>query len=306
MIINYVPDHFDLEAEERINQVLIAARYTGPQSSVSPQQYNKAAAWPSFSPLQGGPIKPNGDGRDPGPAQGAIVPDWTDEDVEDRTVEALEADPNIEVLYSPGDIATAMLRTNYLDPNIFGQGFDPDARDFVFGALGLEDVGVRNEAEYREQLREIAGLDESDVKDTSTVDDSRTGELRQGHPRADLVDACAVLGHDDAESLGKIEAAEFLTEHDPGAVRFALEGKPQAARDAAGLTDDDEPEPEETFEATDAVDAYDAEELKTAVKKVREGTGEFSLRGASTDDLAAFLVEDKDLSEDEIDAHLTE
>lgn len=309
MIINYVDEHFDLEEEERINQELIAIRYTGRKSSITPSKYNRDAAWPSFSPLQGGPKDADADGeRLPGPPQGAIVPDWTDDDVEDRTVEALESDPNIEVFYDPATIAECMLETNFLDPNVFGQGFDPDVRDFVFDTLGLEDVGIRNESEYRAQLREIAGIgDPGDEIETEAVDDTRKTELRQDNTRSDLVEACRILEHDDPDNLGKIDAAGFLAEQDPAAVRYALEGKPGAAREAAGLTGDDEDvEPAETFEPADALEAYEPEELKDVVKSVREGTGEFSLRGAGAEDMAEFLVETKDLSEDEIDAHLTE
>lgn len=303
MIINYAEENIRLEEEGHCNLVLVAARYTGRKSSTTPTKYNRQAAWPSRSAFQGGPEDPDGDGRLPGPAQGALVPDWTGEDTENRTVEALESDPDIEVLYRPEAIAHAMLEANYLDPNVFGQGFDPDLRDRVFDALGLRDVGVRNEAEYRKQLREIAGLDaDADEIQAETRDDSRVTDYRSAHTRAELVDAASILGKDDPEDAGKIELATWLADQDPQAVRFAFEGKAQAARDAQAGDDPTESDP---LTVEDLVDAYDPEEIKDVVKAVREGTGEFSLRGASTEDMAAFLVEAKGLTEDEIDGHLT-
>lgn len=302
MIINYAEENIELEEEGRCNLVLIAARYTGNKSSVSPTKYNRQAAWPTRSPFQGGPEDPDGDGRRPGPAQGALVPDWTDEQTENRTVQALESDPDIEVLYRPEEIARAMLEANYLDPNVFGRGFDAELRDRVFDAIGLEDVGVRNEAEYRKQLREIAGVDvdEEEIQ-AETRDDSRVTEYRQEHTRSELVEAARILGKDDPE-VGMIELATWLADQDPEAVRFAFEGKTQAARDVQAGGDTVAADP---LTAAEAEEQYDFDELKAVVKAVREGTGEFSLRGVDADDMAAFLVEDKGLTEDEIDGHLT-
>lgn len=304
MIINYEPQHVELEEEGQCNLVLVAIRYTGPRSSIAVDRFREEAAWPGGSPLQAGPKEGDGDERLPGPAQGALVPDWTDDETEDRTVTVLEAHPDIEVLYTPESIAQAMLEANYLDPNVFGQGFDGDLRDRVFEHLGLQDVGVRNEAEYRAQLREIAGIEADDeaIKDESR-DDARVTEYRQEYTRQELITAAAILGNEDAEELGKIELATYLADQPRQAVRFAFEGKAGAAQDALGGDDVTVDDP---LTAEDLVEAYDPDEIKNVVKAVRQGTGEFSLRGASTEDMAAFLVEDKELTEDEIDAHLME
>ena len=300
MIINYEPQHIDLEEQGQCNLVLIAARYAGPRSSIAVGQYRQDAAWPGASPFQSSGDR---DDPEPGPAQGALIPDWTDEDTDNRTVETLEADPDIEVFYRPEDIAREMLTGNYLDPNVFGRGFNADLRDRVFDALGLEDVGVRNEAEYRAQLREIAGIDaDAEERRAETRDDSRVSEYRREHARPDLINAASILGHEDANGAGRIELATWLADQDAEAVRFALAGKVEAARDVlAG----DDPADTSEFTAADAEAMYDFDELKAVVKTVREGTGEFSLSGASTASMAAFLVEDKGLGEAEIDAHLT-
>lgn len=305
MIINYLEDHLELEEKGHINQVLVAVRYTGPKSSLPASKFNRPAAWPAFSPLQGGPKKSDGS-REPGSPQAALVPDWTDEDTENRGVEALESDPDIEVYYSREEIAKCMLDSNYLDPNVFGRGFDAEVRDFVFDKLGLEDVGVRNESEYRAQLREIAGVEGPGEGDNpEVIDDARATEYRQEHTRAELKTAATILGKEQTE-VGKIDLADWLAEQDAAAVRFAFEGKPGAAREAAGLAAGDDDQPASAYTPADVIDDYEHEEIKTVVKKVREGAGEISLRGASNEDMAAFLVERKELSEDEIDAHLTE
>lgn len=298
MIINYVDQHLDLEEEGHCNLVLIGARYTGGKSSVTVNKYRNQAAWPGNSPFQGGPLTDDG-GREPGPAQGALIPDWTDEDTENRTVEALESDPDIDVLYSADAIAEEMLRANYLDPNIFGRGFEADVRDKVFDALGLEDVGVRNEAEYRKQLREIAGVEqEPDARQVR--DDQRVVDYRREHTRRELIAAARILGKESPDDCGKIELATWLADRDPEAVRFAFEDKVEAARNV--LSGDDAPDEDLTVEA--AQDEYTRDELKVATKKVRSGTGEITLRGKDKADLATFLVDEKGLSEAEIDAHL--
>lgn len=304
MIINYSEQNVELEEEGRCNLVFVAARYTGDKSSTTPNKYNRQAAWPSRSAFQGGPeVNPDDEDdptRRPGPAQGALVPDWTDANTENRTVGALESDPDIEVLYRPENIARAMLEANYLDPNVFGRGFDAELRDRVFDALGLEDVGVRNEAEYRQQLREVAGIEAEDADiQAETRDDGRVNEYRRNHTRQELVDAARILGKDEP-NVGKIENATWLADQDAEAVRFALEGKAQAATD---VQSDGETSHTEPLTVDEVVGQYDHDELKDVVKAVREGTGEFSLRGTDEQEMAEFLLS-KDLTEDEIDAHL--
>lgn len=318
MIINYVreqdPDRTIFESEERgyVSLVLVAVRYVGDQSSVSPTQMINDAAWPHRSAFQGGPKDPDGSGRLPGPPKGALIADWVDESGENRTIEAIESNSDFEVIYRPERIARAMLEANYLDPKVFNpgaSGFNPQLRERVFDQLGLTGGGaIYDEAEYRAQLREIAGVEaDADQIRAETRDDSRVTEYRQTHDRDTLVDAATILGmdRDDAEGKGKIELATWLADHDAQAARFALEGKTQAARD---VLEGDAPDPADAdpLTAADVVAQYEYDEIKTVVKAAREGTGEFSLRGADVDSMAEFLVDQKGLTEDGIDAHLTE
>lgn len=310
MIINY-PDTvendktiFDVEEEGRCNIVLIAVRYTGPRSSVPAARYQTDAGWPGHSPLQA-----RENGELPGPPQGALIPDWIHPDAPDsnRTVEVLEADEDVEVFYTRRDIARAMLETNYLDPQVFGRGYNDDVREKVLGFLGIDYEGT-DERVFREELREVAGIEVDEEKVRAEArDTARVTDYRRNYPRDDLVDAARILGFEDEEGLdpaaaGRIQLATFLADQDREAVRFAFEGKADAAR---ATNAGEAPDPGDEWDAEAAVDVYDFDELKAVVKSVREGPGEFSLRGVSNEDMAAFLVETKGLSEAEIDGHLT-
>lgn len=307
MSIHVEPQHLELEAEGRCNLVLIAVRYTGDRSSVPAHRWRRDAAWPGHSAFQ---ALGDDDNRQPGPPQFALIPDWTDEDTENRTVEAFEASDDMAVYYTPEAIAEAMLEVNSLPENAFDRGYDDRVREKVFDHLGISYEGT-DELRFRETLREIAGVDaDDDTVQAEARDDSLVSQYRREHTRGELVEAAAILGFEDdheydASGRGRIELATWLADQDREAVRFAFEGKPQAARDANAGVDVDASDVE-PFDVGKAVETYEPEELKTVVKAVREGTGEFSLRGAGAESMAEFLVEAKGLSEDEIDAHLTE
>lgn len=299
MIINYEDQHLDLEEEGRCNVVLIAVRYTGPRSSVPADRYRNDAAWPGNSALQA-----RGDygNFDPGPPQGALIPDWTDDETENRTVEALEADADIDVFYTKRDIARAMLETNYLDPNVFGRGYDDRVREKVLEFLDIDYEGT-DETTFRAELREVAGIEAGEeVVQAEARDSARVTEYRQGYPRGDLVDAARILGFEDAEGAGKIQLSTWLADQDREAVRFAFDGKAEAAR---ARNSGEELEPEDEWDAEAAEEVYDFDELKAVVKSVREGPGEFSLQAVKSADMAEYLVETKGLTEDEIDGYLT-
>lgn len=306
MSIHVHPQHVELEEEGRCNLVLVAVRYTGKKSSVPAHRYRTGAAWPGHAAFQA--IGDDGD-RKPGPWQFALIPDWTDEDIENRTVEALESDDDMEVAYTPETIATAMLEKNYLPENAFARGYDDTVRDRVFDLLGIQYEGT-DEVRFREILREIAGIEAADEElQAETRDDSRVSEYRREHTRPELIDAARILGYEadtgrDPDHEGRIALATWLADQDREAVRFAFEGKAQAARDT-NAGDEVDPDDVEPFTPASAVDTYDPEELKDVVKSVREGTGEFNLRNATATGMAEFLVEAKGLTEDEIDAHLT-
>lgn len=220
MGIHWLQQNFELEKDGKTSLTLIGIRYTGNRATKSVDVYRREAAWPGVAPLQGGAVQEDGS-REPGPMQFGLVPDWTDEDVEDRTVIKLERDPDIEVVYDPASIAHALLQKNYLPPEVFDRGYEVDLREKVFDALGLKDVGARNVPGYREQLREIAGL-EDDLKDDAARDNSRVTELVKGYPRRDLLEAAEAFGFSESNA-GLTDVAEFLADQDNALVEQAID-----------------------------------------------------------------------------------
>jgi len=198
----------ELEDRGKVNLELVGVRYVGPRSSVSSTQLQGRAGWTGSAPLQNGVV------------QLALVPEWTDEDVEDRTILSIENDPAYEVVYDPAELAEALLEQNYLPPEVFGRGYKPDLRDRVFESLGLEDAGVGNDEEYREQLREIAGVEATD--DAPQVDE-HVNRYQSEYQRSELMSAASALGWEYDRSAGKSEVAEWLGTQEPADVEQALE-----------------------------------------------------------------------------------
>jgi uncharacterized protein YciU (UPF0263 family) len=239
MTIATMQSHEQLADDGLVSLTLVGIRYTGHRSAIPPSQYQQKGAWPGSSPLQGGEIlDTNEDGRvierAPGPIQLGLVPDWTDEDVEDRTVAALETDPTVEVVYDPATLAGALLRRNSLPSEVFSNGYNARLREAVFDTLGLDDVGASNDKAYREQLRRVAGIDKEDDDHAETVDTSIEGEYRRNYRRAALRDAALALAPTvDADApdtnAGKVTFAQWLAEHVEGrlagkALDFAADG----------------------------------------------------------------------------------
>lgn len=293
---------FDAAEEGLCNLVLVAVRYVGRRSAVPAHDKRREAGWPGHAAFQ---AYGDDDDRRPGSPQFAILPDWFDPDVEeDRTVEAFEADEKFEVYYDQRSIAEALLERNYLPPNVFSRGYDDQVRDVVFDQLDVGYEGT-DEATFREELREIAGLEaDEEALAEETRDDARVSEYRQAHPRSELATAARILGFDDesesdADRSGIIELSMWLADQDAEAVRFAFDGKVEAARDANAGEDVEVVEP---FTPARAVETYGPDELKDAVKAVRESPSEFSLSGATAASMAEWLVDGQGLSEADIDA----
>lgn len=241
MPVHTLSQNQDLEERGKVKLELVGLRYTGNKSTMPVNKYQRQAGWPGSAPLQGGPIGPDGE-REPGPIQLALVPDWTDDNVEDRTLLALENDPDVDVIYDRSEIAAALLERNYLPPEIFDRGYDARLRERVFDALGLEDVGARNVPGYREQLAEIAGLDTADMDDAEAIRDaSRVGEYKREYPRGTLLEAATALGGDFDASANKTTLAEWLADQDAATVEAALDD-PDSVEPVVEQPADDETE----------------------------------------------------------------
>jgi len=260
-------EHVEQEQNGETNLEFIGLRYVGNRSSLAVgNALNNQGQWPGSVLLNRGVT------------YFAVVPD--------EGLGYLDARDDLEVLYGAQEIAEAMLQKNFLPQNVFGRGVNSALRERVFDKLGL-----RPEVEagpIEEQMHDVA-----DVEDAEALDDSgndRVSHLVEEHWREDLQDAAAALGmdDDDVDSAGKRDLAEYLADEDDQAVEAVLAGEEVPSADGpttASLTD-----------------AYSSEELKAAVREVREDADEFSLRNVSAEDMASYLAGHED--QDAVDAAL--
>lgn len=232
MTIHYDDLQRDLETDGRVKSTVVGVRYVGNRSSMSPNQARTQAGWPGDSPFQGGDIDPDTGRRTPGPWQIGICPDWLDDEtVDGGTVSALENNANFEVTYEPEDLAAALLERNFLPPSAFGGegvSYEPEVRQALFDALGLEDMGTCPAAtnDYRKALAEIAGVDDVG-EETLPEDKQRTQRYVDTHTRDELKDAVDALRESPEEiSLrgGKTKFAEWLAQQPPEDVNAELDG----------------------------------------------------------------------------------
>lgn len=198
-------EHVEQERDGETSLELVAVRYVGDNSALAVgNALNAQGRWPGTTSLN------------QGVAYLALVPD--------EGLGYLEARDDLEVYYSPADIAAAMLEKNYLPPNVFGRGANRELQERVFDQLGLEPAAEAGPIE--DQLRAIAGLDEAD--ETAAEDTDRVASYVDSYSRAELGDACKEL-RDDAEEFnlrehqGKHARAEFVASFDEEAAAAALQ-----------------------------------------------------------------------------------
>jgi hypothetical protein len=224
----------DLEQDEKVDTLVAGLRYTGSNSTATPNRPRRQGGWPGRASFQGGPVTERADDgtvleREPGPIQIGVIPDRIDTDyVEGGTLPGLENLSDFEVVYDPAELAQAILDSNYLPSNVFGgvrTAPDYDVRERVFDALDLPDsLGAAGspdaERRVREALAETAGVD---LADEEPPDASREIEYRNEYTRSDLYNAAQDLGYDvDWSDATKTGLAELLAQENPGDVRDAL------------------------------------------------------------------------------------
>ena len=263
MPIHTFKQNQDLEDRGKVELVLVGLRYVGNKSTLPVGKFQRQGGWPGTSPLQGGAIQDDGS-REPGPVQLALVPDWVDEDVENRTIIALENDPDVDVIYDRSQIAKSLLEKNYLPPRVFDRGYDTDLRARVFDELGLQDVGRRNVPGYREQLAEIAGEGAEALVSDQTRDAGRVGEYKTEYRRETLFEAANALGAGFDESVSRTELAEWLADQDTGDAERALDD-PSSISPEDDEKDSDEPpdlEPETKHSIISAPGRFTVSEIE--------------------------------------------
>jgi hypothetical protein len=239
----------DLEDEARINTTFIGLRYTGGRSTMPPDRPQQRGGWPGDAVFQGAPGDGNSDddGSDAptaAPMQLGIVPDTLDEEsVDGGTVAGLEALSDFAVVYDPTALATTILQLNALPVPVFGgDRKTPDyaVRSRVYDRLGLDDRGRQApeaEAELREALAEVAGIEDPNTDDTIERQ-SREDDLVDAHPRSTLLSAASELDVDvegGLTSATKRELAAAMVEHSKAEVREAVK---TATGDGGGDSDE--------------------------------------------------------------------
>ncbi|RQG93735.1 hypothetical protein [Natrarchaeobius oligotrophus] len=173
----------------------VGFRYTGPQSTKTDRNVPRRAGY-------AGPPK-----FQRGRTYFGLLPTWLDDDHIANSnigVHALEARSDFEVIYDAGRLAEALLERNYLPPDVFYEGFDRWKRQKVLEKLDLDDAGrvfdKDDEEPYRDQLREIAGIERDDE---AGVSQQRADEYTSRFSRSEL---SAIVGTIRKPELDNLEA----------------------------------------------------------------------------------------------------
>jgi len=234
--------HADLE--------FVGFRYIGDRSTKTDQDIRQRAGYDGPPKFQQGRV------------YFAILPtNLSDDHVENSEmgVHALEARSDFEVLYDAERLAKALLDRNYLPTDVFYEGFDRWKRAKVMAKLDLDDGGrvfdKGDEAVYREQLREIGGVD---TDDEASVSKQRADEYTGRFSRSDASEVVKVLRQDadeiDLRTAGLTDMAEYLTRFEAASVEDAVDA-------ALGDGDPDDVEIVRAGESsTESDDADDAAE----------------------------------------------
>lgn len=158
----------EFEEKEHAEVEFVGFRYTGDQSARADLDVRERAGYNGPHKFQQGQVYL------------ALLPTYLDPDHVENSgmgVHALEARNDFEVIYDRATLAEALLERNYLPTDVFYEGFDRWKRQKVMDKLGLDDHGrvfeKDDETPYREELREIAGLERDDGE---SVSQQRTDE----------------------------------------------------------------------------------------------------------------------------------
>lgn len=158
----------DTSEEEGIELVLVALTYTGSRSTYYSESMRRQGGYPAL------------DGFQRGRAKLAKVPS--------NKLGWWENHADFEVAYEPEVVAGVLLEANYLPSQLVGPNYDPGVRNMLLEKLDI-DVSADEEG-YREQLRDIAGVDEEDdenAPDANAAEQTRADELQEDYDRSTLI-----------------------------------------------------------------------------------------------------------------------
>lgn len=199
MTVVHTRQNQELEDEGEDELTLSTIRYTGNQSVYTAPALQDHGL-PYMGTFQGGP---NGE---PGPWIVTLIPS--------RELGYFENHADLEIRYDKETIAEACLEKNTLPSNVFGNSVNQNLQDRVLDVLGIERLPRRAEA-IREDLAEIAGIDQEDAGEEAEVQ-----EFPYDLTRSELWDASKPFDPPyEWNGMGVTDAEDFLMEQDDAQVR---------------------------------------------------------------------------------------
>lgn len=202
-------DFLDRAEEEGFDHALVAVRYVGKSPSFADPSAVNQGRYPVRTAFNAGTWYV------------ALIPESTPDADAGTGVAWFERSSEFEVEYGPEKIAEYLLGKNYLPSDVFGDSPDGRVRDKVIDFLGLEDE-VEAGQTYEEQLRELAGVENSPATESVPREEELLGE----YDRAELKDATksARDGPDDFGLRGKSteDMAQYLAGQNDDEVDAAL------------------------------------------------------------------------------------
>lgn len=161
--------------EEGAELTLVALTYTGSRSTYYAESLRDQGGYPSLDGFQN-----YEDGTDDGQTKLVKIPSgklgWW------------ERHADFRVDYTPAAIAETLLKGNYLPAQLVTPGADTEIRDLLLDKLDIEPAA--DEESYREQLREVAGMDEEEdekADDENAAERSRADHLQSEYDRSTLI-----------------------------------------------------------------------------------------------------------------------
>lgn len=209
----------DFEEKGHADFEFLGFKYTGDRSVKTDHDLRRRAGYDGPPKFQQGHV------------YFAILPTNLDNDHVENShmgAHALESRGDIEVIYDRERLAEALLERNYLPADVFYEGFDKWKRRKVIKKLGLE-TGARvfdkdDEEPYRQELREIAGVE---ADDDAAVSKQRSDEYVDRFSRSEASDVVKLLRGDsdelDLRTAGLTDMAEYLTLFTPATVESAVD-----------------------------------------------------------------------------------
>lgn len=260
MTIHTHNDHHDMEEEGKIELVLVGLQYNGGRTVENTPQIQDRGGWQ-------GPVRWN-----PGQTRVGFVPDWANSEIEQgRNISNIEGMGKFEVTYDPAEIAEILLEKNYLPPNVFGQAHERRVRERFMEEMGMTPAGIvydkADEEPYRQQLRDIAGIEVDEQKQAQDAAKSFGTEIQNDYPRSDVETAAEILDYEgDVETAHKSDLATHVATFSREIAVAALRGENVELNDDgdAEIVDEDEPTPLEDMKREELQDLYEELGGKTA------------------------------------------